>query len=106
MNPYSRMAEIMEERGAARNGYDMDVAVVTGVSPLTIKVGEVEISVNLCCHPALMLGLNPAGVSTSETALKQCLTRFYSAFQIHAGDKVLIQRVGDRFFVLCKVVEL
>ena len=36
MNPYSRMAEIMEERGAARNGYDMDVAVVTKVSPLGI----------------------------------------------------------------------
>ncbi|RKJ01305.1 hypothetical protein D7X87_20600 [bacterium D16-54] len=106
MNPYSRMAEIMEERGAARNGYEMEVAVVTKVSPLAIKIGEVEISVNLCCHPALMLGMNPAAVPTSETALKQCLTNFYGAFQIHAGDKVLIQRVGNRFFVLCKVVDV
>lgn len=106
MNPYSRLAEMMEEKGAARNGYEMGDAVVTRVSPLVIKINEVEISEHICCHPALMLGLNPAGISTAETALKQCLTGFYRAFQIHVGDRVLVQRVGDRFFVLCKVVDL
>lgn len=106
MNPYSRLKEIMEEQVEVRNGYEMGDAVITKVSPLAIKINEVEISDNLCCHPALVLGLNPSGVSTAETALKQCLTGFYSAFQIHVGDRVLVQRVGERFFVLCKVVDL
>ena len=105
MNPYSRMIELMEERGAARNGYDMAEATVVNTSPLSIRVGETEISVNLICHPALLLGINPSGISTTETALKQCLTSFYHAFQLHIGDPVLVQRVGDMFYVLCKVVE-
>lgn len=106
MNAYSRLAEIMEERGAARNGYDMEEAVVISVSPLAVRIDRTDIAVNISCHPALLLGLNPSGISTQETALKQCLNSFYSAFQLHAGDKVLVQRVNDRFYVLCKVVEV
>lgn len=104
MNPYSRLVEMMEENGEKRNGHDLEEAVVTGISPLALRIGETDVSVNISCHPALVLGLNPSGISTKETALKQCLTSFYSTFQLHAGDRVLVQRVRDRFYVLCRVV--
>lgn len=105
MNPYSRMIELMEERGAARNGFDLEEAVVLGISPLRIRVGETEVAVNLHCNPALMLELNPSSVQTSETALKQCLNSFYNAFKLNVNDKVLVQRVGNNFYIICKVVD-
>lgn len=95
----------MEEKGAVKNGYDMQEAVVVRVAPLAIRVGETEISVNLSCHPALTLGLSPSSITTEETALKDCFNRFYQAFSLQVKDKVLVQRVGNHFYVLCKVVD-
>lgn len=106
MNPYSRMLEMMEERGETRNGYQMTAAVVLSVSPLTIMVNETQISVNVHCNPALLLGLKPETVQTEEIALKKCLTDFYSAFRLTVNDRVLVQQVGDQFYVICKVVDV
>lgn len=110
MNPYSRLAEIMEQRGATLNDPSMTVAVVTSISPLQIKIGEAIIGVNLYCNPALLLTRNPDAVSTDETSLKLCLTELYSAFKLQLNDKVLVQQVKDPitkaalFFVICKAV--
>lgn len=112
MNPFTRITEIMEERGAVLNGYDMVEATVSKTSPLEIIVGETPVSVNLFCNPALTLGLNPMAISTDETGLKNCLNSFYSAFKLNVGDKVLVQQirvkvkdqVKDIFYVICKVV--
>lgn len=106
MNPYSRWLEMMEERGETRNGHNMTVASVTCLAPLTIVINEALISVNLHCNPALISGLNPGAISTTETALKQCLTAFYNTFKLSVSDKVLVQQVGDQFYILCKVVDV
>ena len=114
MNPYSRLTEIMEERGAALNGYDMVMATVAKVSPMEIIVGKTPISVNLYCNPSLVLGLNPGGIATDEGALKECLTSFYQAFKLKPGDQVLVQQikinagaqVKNIFYILCKVVKV
>lgn len=110
MNPYSRLAEMMEQRGAMLNDPSMTVAIVTSASPLQIKIGESIIGVNLYCNPALLLTRNPGAVSTDEASLKQCLTELYNAFKLQLNDKVLVQQVkdpntkADLFFVICKAV--
>ena len=50
-NPYTELSKIMEQRGAALNGYNLEVAKVLNLKPLTIRIGEVDISVNLNIDP-------------------------------------------------------
>lgn len=103
-NPYTELSKIMEQRGAALNGYNLEVAKVISISPLTIRVGEVDISVNLNINPAMVLNLNPDSVVTEENGLKEVLKSLLSTIQIKAGDLVAVQRVGDNFYILNKVV--
>ena len=65
-NPYTELSKIMEQRGAALNGYNLEVAKVISINPLTIRVGEVDISVNLNINPAMILNLNTDSIVTEE----------------------------------------
>lgn len=103
-NPYTELSKIMEQRGAALNGYNLEVAKVISVNPLTIRVGEVDISVNLNINPAMILNLNLDNITTEEVGLKEALKGILSAIQIKPGDLVAVQRVGDSFYILSKVV--
>ena len=103
-NPYTELSKIMEERGATLNGYNLEVAKVISINPLTIRVGEVDISVNLNINPAMILNLNPDNITTEESGLKEALKPLLNAVQIKAGDLVAVQRVGDNFYILNKVV--
>nr|DAO20403.1 MAG TPA: Protein of unknown function (DUF2577) [Caudoviricetes sp.] len=103
-NPYTELSKIMEQRGAALKGYDLEVAKVISINPLTIRVGEVDISVNLNINPAMTLNLNTDSIVTEETGLKEVLKSLLNAVQIKQGDLVAVQRVGDNFYILNKVV--
>lgn len=103
-NPYTELSKIMEERGATLNGYNLEVAKVININPLTIRVGEADISVNLSINPAMVLNLNPDSVVTEENGLKEVLKSLLSTIQIRQGDLVAVQRVGDNFYILNKVV--
>lgn len=103
-NPYTELSKIMEQRGATLNGYNLEVAKVISINPLTIRVGEVDISVNLNINPAIMLNLNTDSIVTEETGLKEVLKSLLNAVQIKQGDLVAVQRVGDNFYILNKVV--
>ena len=103
-NPYTELSKIMEQRGATLNGYNLEVAKVISVNPLTIRVGEVDISVNLNINPAMILNLNTDSIVTEETGLKELLKSLLNAVQIKQGDLVAVQRVGDNFYILNKVV--
>lgn len=106
MSAYAKLAKIMEDRGAAKNGADMEIATVSGTDPLKIRVGEVEVGINLYLNPAVSLKVSDlTGVVTEEGALKLALQKLYEAFSIKAGDTVLVQKVGNSFFVLGKVVK-
>lgn len=102
-NPYTELSKIMEQRGAALKGYDLEVAKVISINPLTIRVGEVDISVNLNINPAMILNLNTDSIVTEE-GLKEVLKSLLNAVQIKQGDLVAVQRVGDNFYILNKVV--
>lgn len=103
-NPYTELSKIMEQRGAALKGYDLEVAKVISINPLTIRVGEVDISVNLNINPAMILNLNTDSIVTEEAGLKEVLKSLLNAVQIKQGDLVAVQRVGDNFYILNKVV--
>ena len=103
-NPYTELSKIMEQRGAALNGYNLEVAKVISVNPLTIRVGEVDISVNLNINPAMILNLNPDSIITEETGLKEMLKSLLNAIKIKPGDYVVVQRVMDNFYILSKEV--
>lgn len=103
-NPYTELSKIMEQRGAALNGYNLEVAKVISINPLTIRVGEVDISVNLNINPAMILNLNTDSIVTEEAGLKEVLKSLLNAVQIKQGDFVAVQRVGDNFYILNKVV--
>ena len=103
-NPYTELSKIMEQRGAALNGYNLEVAKVISINPLTIRVGEVDISVNLNINPAMILNLNTDSIVTEEEGLKEVLKSLLNAVQIKQGDLVAVQRVGDNFYILNKVV--
>ena len=99
-NPYTELSKIMEQRGAALNGYNLEVAKVLNLKPLTIRIGEVDISVNLNIDPLMLIDLNPDSIITEETGLKEML----KAIKIKPGDYVVVQRVMDNFYILSKVV--
>ena len=103
-NPYTELSKIMEQRGATLNGYNLEVAKVISINPFTIRVGEVDISVNLNINPAMILNLNTDSIVTEETGLKEVLKSLLNAVQIKQGDMVAVQRVGDNFYILNKVV--
>ena len=106
MNPYTELAKIMEDRGAAKNSPDMEMAAVISTDPLKIRVGEVEIGISLYVNSALSLkAATIAGIVTEEAALKEALQKIYEAFSLKSGDTVLVQRMGNIFVILEKVVK-
>jgi hypothetical protein len=103
-NPYTELSKIMEQRGAALNGYSLEVAKVISTNPLTIRMGEVDISVNLSINPALILEVDPDNIVTDEDGLKEALKSLLNTFKVNSGDSVVVQRVGNNFYILSKVV--
>lgn len=103
-NPYTELSKIIEQRGAALNGYNLEVAKVLNLKPLTIRIGEVDISVNLNIDPLMLIDLNPDSIITEETGLKEMLKSLLNAIKIKPGDYVVVQRVMDNFYILSKVV--
>jgi hypothetical protein len=103
-DPYTRMVKFMQEKARGEMGSEFIRAIVVNTAPLSVKINDTVVDVNLYCNAALLLGLNPSDVATSETALKQCLTSFYNAFELHVNDVVLVKKVGNIIYIICKVV--
>ena len=111
-NPYARMVQSMRRQGAYQNGYDMQIGVVAGRDPLVIQIGEDRIEKGLYCSP-----MAKAGTETDQAlddllemeeqiseGLKVWLKDNYTAVRLDIGDQVLVQRVGNAFYICGKVV--
>lgn len=106
MNAFSGLVKEMEERGAKLNGYELCEAVVTNLKPLSISINKTNISFNLCVNAALNLELDIDRISTQEAELKEALSTLYKAFKLSMGDKVIVKRVGNIFYIISKVITL
>ena len=111
-NPYARMVQSMRRQGAYQNGYDMQIGVVVGRDPLVIRIGEDRIEKGLYCSQMAMSGeeVDQALDDLLEMeeqisgGLKDWLKYNYMAVRLDVGDQVLVQRVGNAFYLCGKVV--
>lgn len=103
-NPYTELSKIMEQRGAALNGYNLEVAKILNLKPLTIRIGEVDININLNINPLMLIDLNIDSIDTEEIELKEALKSLLNVFKVKTGDSVVVQRVNNTFYILSKVV--
>lgn len=110
-NPYARMLKIIERKGAALNGYEMSTARVISTEPLTIAVNGQIIRKHIICDGLLTsdkaeeLQEILAGEEYISDALKQFLTDLYKELHVKEGEKLLVQRVNNSFYVCGKAAE-
>ena len=79
-------------------------AIVEKLKPLTIKVEKTSINFNIRLNPLLTID-SIESVAIEDKGLKEALNKLYKAFKIEKGDRVLVKRVGNIFYILSKVVE-
>lgn len=109
-DPYARMIEIMKRQGKYYNGYEMALAQVTGVAPVTIAVNGLPVAEHIYCNQLINSDEdgNLAAILEAEEyitpALKSFLQELYQELRVHPGDQVLVQRAGNNFFICGKVV--
>lgn len=106
-NAASRIVQGMREEGSALNGFDMTQAVVTSVYPMVISYNNTSISRGIvlsgCLQTATALEEavdNEAGVSQG---FKDALKELISGVKLSEGDSVVVQRVGNTFYIVGKV---
>lgn len=104
MSAFSGLVKEMEQRGAKLNGYELEEAIVEKLKPLTIKVEKTSINFNIRLNPLLTID-SIESVAIEDKGLKEALNKLYKAFKIEKGDRVLVKRVGNIFYILSKVVE-
>ena len=108
---YARMLEIMKRQGKVHNGYDMTSAKIVGIDPLRIAVNGQVIEDHIICN-----GLIPSNKDEELQAvlekeefisdrLKQFLMELYRELRVMPEDHVLVQRVGNNFYICGKVMK-
>ncbi len=107
-NPYARMIKMMQRKGADLNGYDMTTAKVIGINPLVIAVNGQVIENHIFCDGLLTSDKEEelrdilAGEEYLSQAFKQFLIDLYNEIRVKPEEKLLVQRVGNSFYVCGK----
>lgn len=108
-DPFARMVNIMDRRGKAANGYDMIRASVMSIDPLSIVVNGQIIDDHIFCNGYLISDKDEELEEILEAEefisdrLKQFLTELYESLRVKPQDQVLVQRVGNSFYICEKV---
>lgn len=107
--PYSKIISTMRKQGAYSNGYDMAVCSVISIDPVAINYEEVLIDHNTYCNPGWIDPEDPleeilAGEEFLSPGFKTYLSELNRKLKIQPGDLVAVQRVGNSFLILGKVV--
>lgn len=109
-NPYARMVVMMQRQGKHYNGYDMQLASVTSVDPVGIAVNGQAFSEHIYCNEITGSDKDEELAEILEAeeyispALKSFLKELYEGLRVKPGDYVLVQRVGNSFYICGKVV--
>lgn len=109
-DPYSKIVNAMRKEGEYNKGYNMELATVKTVKPLSIVINDLTISSGLYCNKMYLMTEKIEELLANEeclkTPFKDCLKDVYNNLKFDTGDKVAVQRVGNNFYVLGKVVQL
>ncbi len=108
---YARMLKAMERQGAKLNGYDMSIATIKSVEPLEIADKGNLIKSHLFCNGLITsdkdeeLDAILAKEEYISDELKTFIKDLYKDLRVEVGDEVLVQRVGNSFYICGKVAE-
>ncbi len=109
-NPYARLVEMMRRQGKYHNGFDMALAEVKSVKPVSIAVNGQLIKEHIYCNAVADSDKDEELAEILEAeeyispALKAFLKELYEGFRVKEGERVLVQRVGNSFYICGKVV--
>lgn len=89
------------------------LAMVTSVSPLTIKMYDTPITENIYLNQALMVGASDSGDRMEKVfhdisglpEVCQFLKEFHEKFVVKAGDTVVVHVAGSSFYIAGKAVQ-
>jgi len=110
-NPYARIVNVMNRRGKAANGYDMVKAKIVGIDPISIAVNGQVIEDHIFCNGFLTSDKDEELKEILEEEefiserLKLFLIELYESLRVQPEDQVLVQRVGNSFYICEKVGE-
>lgn len=106
----SRFVDLMREQGAKDNGFDMTLATVTSINPIGISYNNVKpspkdfrIVLSGCIQTAEALEDAIDSEPEVSQGFKDALKELISGIKLSVGDSVVVQRVGDIFYVIGKV---
>lgn len=108
-DPFARMVKVMQRQGMVYNGFDMAIAQVAGIEPLSIIVNGQLIADHVFYNELLTSNKDEelAEILALEEHisenLKSFLTELYTGCRVMPGDYVLVQRVNNSFYVCGKV---
>lgn len=106
---FARMLEIMKRQGKAFNGYEMTKASIVGVEPLSIAINGQVIADHIFCNGLITSNKDEELQEILDAeefisdGLKQFLMELYKELRVQPDDQVLVQRVGNSFFICGKV---
>lgn len=103
----SRFVGLMREQGAKHNGFDLTLAKVTSVNPVVLSYNSTSISGDVVLSGCLQTDTALEDAIDREPEVSQgfrdALKELIKGFKLSAGDRVVVQRVGDTFYVIGKV---
>lgn len=103
---YSRMLKCMQRQGKVHNGFDMGMATVLSVNPVTISYNNTTISSGIVLGNCIQAADDAEAVISGEAGisaeLKSCLTGMLHTMKLQKGDTVIVQRVGNLFYLVGK----
>lgn len=108
-NSFARMLEVMKRQGKAFNGFDMQMAKIVTVDPLSIAVGGQVIADHIFCNGLITSNKDEELQEILEAEeflsgrLKEFLTGLYKELRVQPEEQVLVQRVGNSFYICGKV---
>lgn len=108
-NQYARLLEVMKRQGKHFNGFDMTIAKVISIEPLSLAINGQVIESHIFCNGLVTSDKDEELAALLEKeeyiseALKQFLTDLYKELRVQPGEQVLVQRVKNSFYICGKV---
>lgn len=96
----------MQRQGKKQNGFDMDMGKVVSVNPVSISYNNVLITSGIILGGCMQASDDLEQIITKEqnisTELKEVLKSISSTIKLQPGDEVILQRVGNKFYIVGK----